>query len=114
MSLPAQFAPQLLFALGVCWFLAALGAFVRDLVQLIGFILTLWFFITPICYPEQSIPPAAIAILKWNPLFALVRAYRAIFLEGHAPAARPLVAALVFSLGHASFNKLSKAFADVI
>ncbi len=117
--LPALLAPQLLFTLGVCWFLAALGAFVRDLVQLIGFILTLWFFITPICYPEQSIPPAAIAILKWNPLFALVRAYRAIFLEGHAPAARPLlafwiVAALVFFFGHAWFNKLSKTFADVI
>src|SRR5260370_22237169 len=42
--LPLFLAPQILFTLGVCWFLAALGAFVRDLGQIIGFILTIWFF----------------------------------------------------------------------
>ena len=68
------------FYAGVCWFLAALGVFVRDLAQVIGFILTLWFFITPICYPEQSVPASAMAILSKNPMFVLVRAYRAIFL----------------------------------
>jgi ABC-type polysaccharide/polyol phosphate export permease len=49
----------------------------------------------------------------------LVRGYRAIFLEGHAPDALPLVklwavALLVFLLGHAWFSKLRKSFADVI
>ena len=56
--LPALIVPQLLLAAGLCWFLAALGVFVRDLGQIIGFLLTLWFFLTPICYPEtQNIPP---------------------------------------------------------
>ena len=33
------------------WFLAALGVFVRDLGQIIGFLLTIWFFITPDLLP---------------------------------------------------------------
>jgi lipopolysaccharide transport system permease protein len=117
--LPLLLAPQLLFTLGVCWFLAGLGVFMRDLIQMMGFILTLWFFITPICYPEQSMPPAAVAILSKNPLFMLVRGYRAVLLEGHAPGAALLVAiwvigAVVFLVGHAWFSKLRKAFADVV
>ena len=51
--LPVLLIPQILFTAGVCWFLAALGVFVRDLGQIIGFLLTLWFFLTPICYPEN-------------------------------------------------------------
>jgi lipopolysaccharide transport system permease protein len=117
--LPALLIPQLLFTLGVCWFLAGLGVFLRDLGQIMGFVLTLWFFLTPICYPETSLPESALMILRKNPLYALVRAYRAIFLEAHAPAAASmvklwLVAIVVFLLGHAWFYKLRKLFADVI
>ena len=54
--LPVLLVPQLLFTLGLCWFLAAMGAYMRDLGQIIGFVLTLWFFITPICYPDTNLP----------------------------------------------------------
>ena len=117
--LPVLLAPQVLFTLGVCWFLAALGVYVRDLGQVIGFLLTLWFFLTPICYPEASLPAAAMGILSKNPMFVLVRGYRAILLEGAAPAFGPLwklwlLSGAVFVLGHAWFFKLRKSFADVI
>ena len=117
--LPLLMIPQLLFTLGLCWFLAALGAYLRDLSQIMGFVLTLWFFVTPICYPETKLPAAAAAILGKNPLYVLVRGYRAIFLEHSAPAAGPLlklwiVAAIAFLVGHACFYKLRKTFADVI
>lgn len=119
--LPALIVPQVLFTAGVCWFLAALGVFVRDLGQVIGFLLTLWFFLTPICYPEASLPAAALPLLSKNPMFVLVRGYRAILLDhgGHAPAFGPLwklwiVSAAVFILGHAWFYKLRRSFADII
>jgi lipopolysaccharide transport system permease protein len=120
--LPVVLVPQLLFTLGVCWFLSALGVYVRDLGQIMGFLLTLWFFITPICYPETSLstlPAGAFAILRKNPFYVLVRGYRAIFLENHAPEWLPLaklwaVALVVFLLGYAWFYKLRKNFADVI
>jgi lipopolysaccharide transport system permease protein len=117
--LPVLLVPQLMLTLGVSWFLAALGVFVRDLGQVNGFLLTLWFFLTPICYPETSLDKDAMWILSKNPMFVLVRAYRAIFLEGQAPAFGPLwklwiASFVVLLLGHAWFYKLRKTFADVI
>ncbi|MBV8847597.1 MAG: ABC transporter permease [Bryobacterales bacterium] len=118
--LPALLLPQLLLTAGLCWFLAALGIFFRDLGQITGFVLTLWFFLTPICYQESNaIPRAAARILELNPILVLVRGYRAIFLEGHAPALPPLMALWIGScviavLGHAWFHRLRRSFADVI
>ena len=88
--LPLLLIPQLLFTAGVSWFLAALGVFLRDLGQIIGFILTLWFFLTPICYPETKLHGPSAAILTRNPIYILVHGYRAIFLQNHAPDFGPL------------------------
>jgi lipopolysaccharide transport system permease protein len=117
--LPALLLPQILFTMGFSWFLAATGVYLRDLGQVIGFLLTLWFFITPICYPEASLPPEAVGILSKNPMYVMGRAYRSIFLEAAAPAWHSLwklwlVSVAIFLLGHAWFYKLRKSFADVI
>jgi lipopolysaccharide transport system permease protein len=120
--LPALAIPQILLTSGICWFLAALGVFVRDLGQINGYLLTIWFFLTPICYPEtnlKSLPPIALRIMTANPVYVLVRGYRSILLESKAPnwtALAWLTAAsiLVFLLGHAWFYKLRKSFADLI
>ena len=117
--LPALLIPQVLFTAGVSWFLAALGVFVRDLGQVMGFVLTIWFFVTPICYPETSLPPPATVLLSKNPIYVLVRGYRAIFLENQPPAFGALwklwlLSIVVFVLGHAWFYKLRKSFADMI
>jgi lipopolysaccharide transport system permease protein len=117
--LPVLVIPQLLLTLGVCWFLAALGVYVRDLGQVNGFLLTLWFFLTPICYPVESLPAAAMPVLSKTPLFVLVSGYRDIFLERRPPAFHSmwklwLLSAVLCLLGHTWFYKLKKNFADVI
>jgi lipopolysaccharide transport system permease protein len=117
--LPVLIIPQVLFTAGFTWFVAALGVFVRDLGQVMTFLLTIWFFITPICYPETSWPPGAAALLSKNPILVLVRGYRAVFLESHAPSFGPLwklwvLSLVVFVAGHAWFYKLRKSFADLI
>ncbi len=117
--LPVLIVPQLLFSVGIAWFLAALGAFVRDLAQINGFLLTLWFFLTPICYPETQVPPEAAGLLWLNPIYELVRGYRAVLLERHAPdwhmtAQLWAVGLLVCLAGHAGYYKLRFTFADVI
>ena len=60
-----------------------------------------------------------VAVLRKNPMFVLVRGYRAILLEHHAPAFLPLLklwllGALLCWLGYAWFFKLRKSFADFI
>jgi len=118
--LPVLLIPQLLLTLGICWFLAALGVYMRDLGQIMALVLTVWFFVTPICYPEsKNLSPLVTAAMRVNPLYVLVRGYRAVFLEGHAPELAPLlklwaVALALFFLGHVWFYRLRKSFADVI
>ncbi|MGA2436504.1 MAG: ABC transporter permease, partial [Bryobacteraceae bacterium] len=117
--LPALVVPQLLFTAGLCWFMAALGTYVRDLGHVNGFLLTLWFFLTPICYPAESLPKSLMPVLSHNPLFLLVRSYRMVFLEGRYPDPATLcelwaIASAVFFLGYAWFHRLQKDFADVV
>jgi homopolymeric O-antigen transport system permease protein len=117
--LPLLLIPQILFTAGLSWFLAALGVFVRDLGQILGFLLTIWFFATPICYPETSMPPSATLLLSGNPIYILVHGYRAVLLDHRPPDFGPLwklwvLSLAVFVLGHAWFYKLRKSFADLI
>jgi lipopolysaccharide transport system permease protein len=117
--LPLLLIPQILFTAGLAWTLAATGVYVRDLGQVTGYLLTLWFFLTPICYPESSLPASAVPILRFNPLFVLVRAYRAVFLENQSPSMRGLVGLWIIGtavavIGYAWFHRLRKSFADVI
>ncbi len=117
--LPVLILPQFLLTLGLSWFLAALGVFFRDTGQIAGFALTLWFFITPICYPEASLPANWRWLFEQNPLYVLVENYRRILLEGAAPAwgalARLTVwSAVVVVAGHGWFYKLRRSFADLL
>jgi lipopolysaccharide transport system permease protein len=119
MYLPAAIVPQILLTAGLSWFLSALAVFVRDLGQVIGYLLTVLMFLTPIFYPETSVPPAVAGVLMFNPIYVLVRAYRATLLEGRAPdfgslAALGAASLLVLILGHAWFYKLRKSFPDLI
>jgi lipopolysaccharide transport system permease protein len=117
--LPLVLIPQFLLTLGLCWLLAALGVFFRDLGQIIGFVLTVWFFTTPICYPETALPQGYQWLFELNPMFILVRAYRAIFLEAAAPAGMPLalvtaIGGATFVGGHGLFYKLKRSFVDLV
>ncbi len=117
--LPLLVIPQFFFTLGLSWFLAALGVFFRDVGQILGFLLTLWFFLTPICYPEASLPQEWLWLFAQNPLFVLVRNYRRILLEATGPD-WPSLARLsalsfgVFLVGFAWFYKLRRSFADLL
>ena len=117
--LPVLIIPQILFTAGISWFLAALGVFARDLGQIMGFVLTLWFFLTPICYPESKLPHAAVGVLTKNPIYTLVHGYRSIFLYNQAPEFHTmwklwLLSAAICILGFAWFYKLRKSFPDLL
>jgi lipopolysaccharide transport system permease protein len=117
--LPLVLVPQVLFTAGICWLLAALGVFLRDTGQIMGFVLTVWFFATPIVYYPTALPPQWLWLFQLNPMYAIVDSYRAIFLRGAAPPLFPLaaltaVALLVFWFGHSFFYKVRKSFADLM
>lgn len=117
--LPVFLVPQLLLTVAVSWTLSALGVYLRDLGQIIGFLLTLLFFLTPICYPEESLPPGLDAFFRKNPLYVIVRGWRALLLQGPMPSPRSVLLLYAISVlaVYASallYRKLRPTFADVL
>jgi lipopolysaccharide transport system permease protein len=117
--IPMLLVPQVLFTIGLAWVFAALGVFFRDLAQIIGPMLTLWFFLTPICYPESSLPASVLSVFRKNPIYMLVRGWREALLNGGAPPDKSLLGATLagiamFLIGLSLFRRLRRSFADVM
>lgn len=111
--------PQLLLTLGGAWLVASLGVFVRDTSQVLGLLLMVWMYLTPILYPEHVVPARFRGALELNPFTPLVRSYRRALLEGSQPdwaglAYATALAAALFLLGYWWFARTRKNFADVI
>jgi lipopolysaccharide transport system permease protein len=111
--------PLVLLSLGVSWFLAALGVFLRDISHAVTIILQVLFFLTPIVYPLENVPEAYQWFLKINPLTYMVGMMRAAAMQGMVPSWRWLALSMVLSLvvfqvGYLFFMKSKRAFADVI
>lgn len=116
---PLQIVPLALLIMGLSWFLASLGVFVRDVGQIIGVLTTILMFVTPIFYPLSALPEAYRGFLRLNPLTFIVEQTRSLLIFGQAPAWGRLglltcFAAIVAWLGFAWFQKTRKGFADVL
>ena len=117
--LPLLVIPQVLLTAGLTWFLAALGVLFRDLGQIMGFLLTIWFFTSPIVYEPSMLPSNALWIFELNPMYQLVEMNRDVLLRDSAPpwenyAVLSAVCTALFVAGHAFFHKLKRQFADIV
>ena len=117
--LPLVIFSQLLFMVGMSWFLASLGVYIRDIRHLISLFLSAWMYTTPIVYPATSFP----AHLKWllvvNPAAGVVGDYRRVLLQGLAPdwslySVYTLLGVLLCTAGYHFFYKTKRSFADVM
>jgi lipopolysaccharide transport system permease protein len=80
LALPVLVCLQLLLALGLGLLLGMLNVFFRDIGQLFAIGLQLWFWLTPIVYPLNILPPALQPWLALNPMSGLMQAYQNLFL----------------------------------
>lgn len=108
-----------ILALGIAYFLAAMGVFVRDVANLVPVVMQMLFFMTPITYPLEAIPEKYRAFFLLNPLAPIVIDWRNVVLSGHAPHWRWLgvlfVGALVVLFcGHFLFHRTRRAFTEVL
>ena len=117
--LPLAYLPLLLLLLGLGWFLAALGVYVRDMQHSMTLIVQVLFFMSPIFYPVSAVPEHFRLILYLNPLTTILDGFRRILLW-HQPLSWPLWALwsamgiVVAVLGFVWFIKTKDGFADVI
>ncbi len=82
--LPVLIIIESVFILGLVLLLSSLSVFYRDTTHIMGIILQLWFFVTPIFYPLEDIGNAFFAkLVRWaNPMASLVDFYRDILYGG--------------------------------
>ncbi len=111
--------PLLLGTLGVSWFLASLGVFLRDIGQITGTVTTILLFLSPIFYPATSLPEPYRAVLYANPLTFIIEQTRLVLIAGTSPDWAGLgvamaIGAVVAMLGFAWFEKSRRGFADVL
>ncbi|NEP01151.1 MAG: ABC transporter permease [Symploca sp. SIO2E9] len=118
--LPLVWLPQLLLTAGLGYLTAGLTVFLRDIPQVLGVVLNLWFYLTPIVYPASLIPEGFRDWVFWlNPLAACAEVYRDLVLVGSLEhwiqwGAAIVFSMVVFGLGFWCYQRLRPAFADVL
>lgn len=117
--IPIVLLPFILILLGLSWFLAALGVYVRDIAHVTGFVTTATLFLSPVFYPLDAVPEAYRWILYANPLTFVLDAFRGLAMFGTFPALSALIAywalaLIVAAFGYVWFRKLRAGFADVL
>lgn len=117
--LPVPLVLLAMVSIGLGWLLAAIGVFVRDLGQVLTVVLQMLFFLTPICYPIEIVPPWARPWFMLNPMVPIIEATRQLVLRGELPSATQLaevavVGVVCMQVGHTAFLLMRRRFADVL
>jgi ABC-type polysaccharide/polyol phosphate export permease len=125
--LPLVILIQIIFTLGIGFFLATINVFYRDTQQIMDVVMLAWFFVTAIFYPINILPRNyqlfGLTLDVWrltyylNPMASLIANYRDILYYGVPPALDFLIrtaitAGLVFVIGWIVFNRYSWRFAE--
>ncbi len=116
---PLAYLPLCMLTLGVCWFLAPVGVFLKDLGNIVGVAVQLYFFATPILYPLTAVPEPYRRLLALNPLHPVVDHLRRTVIWGQTPdwpalAWVTVVAAVVMVAGYSFFTSVKRLFADAV
>jgi lipopolysaccharide transport system permease protein len=117
--LPVPLAVQFVLTLGLCLFLSALTVHFRDLMNILGHVLHLWFFATPVLYALSEVPPRLQVVLRLNPMAYVLTAYQQIlftgtFRPGRGLLVAALLAVLAFALGAFVFERLRDTLAEEV
>lgn len=108
-----------IFALGFVWVLTSIAVFVRDIRHLLGVLMPIFMFLTPVFFPLSSTPRIAQVLLYANPLTFVLEGVRGALFRGAWPNWIGLIAyaaaAILFAWGSFGiFRRLREGFADVL
>jgi lipopolysaccharide transport system permease protein len=117
--LPAILAIQFLFTTGLVYGVATLQVMMRDTQYLLGILLMLGFYLSPVLYGIETVPEPYRVLYGLNPVAILVTAYRQILLQGELPSASKLLLLSVFAVmltwaGYRLFQRTSLIFAEEV
>lgn len=117
--LPILFVFQIFAMIGVSYLLSAIGAFFRDIKDVVQVFLSIAFFILPILYLPEAVPTTVRYILYLNPFSYMVWCFQDILYFGRF--AHPwawlvfgIMSLVLFVIGYRTFRKLKILFGDVL
>jgi lipopolysaccharide transport system permease protein len=119
LALPLVFLALVPTLLGLGWALSAMGVYFRDLSEIVGLVMGMLLFLTPVFFPLSVLPDFLQAWVQFNPLATPIEALRDIGLMGVWPhfaslAQLFLMGVLVALFGAWLFERSRKGFADVL
>ncbi len=111
--------PAALLGLGASWFFSALGVYIRDVGQLLGFLTSILFFTSAIFFPVSALPENYQRFIRLNPLVLIIEQSRNVLVYGNLPdwsivLLLLLISSLAAWIGYWWFQKTRKGFADVL
>ena len=111
------FILQYILSIGVALIVSSITVYFRDLQHILGIIMQLLFYATPIVYSMDSVPANFRWLVKINPMSYLIESYRAIFYNKTLPdfenLAKSFIMGIILCLiGYCVFKKLEKRFAE--
>ncbi len=121
--LPVVILVQFIFSLAFSFFLSALTVHFRDIKDILGNLLTFWFFTTPIIYSLRSEPilkyPIFEKILSFNPMTHIIEGYHSCLFYGtlfhwKRLGITLLVSIVLFVLGSMVFDHLRDSFPEEV
>lgn len=114
--LPIALLLQFGLQTGVGWIVAVMQVFFRDVAQVLGFVLTIFFYLSPILYPPS---PRFQTLFDWNPMTPLAGLFRSAMLGSPLPSASSIVflmvaVASVVAFGLLIFRRAEATLADYV
>lgn len=108
------------FLLGLSWLVGSLQVFHRDLGQAMTALLSLWFWLTPIVWSLEMIPPSLRSIFEFNPIYYVIEGYRSLmtgvpfWTHGMEALRFWSITVVALLIGAYVFRRLKAEFADVL
>ena len=116
---PLLLVPVTLWALGITWIVSALGAFLRDLSEVMMAVTQILMYASAVFYPLAKVPANLQNVLRFNPLTFFSEASRNLVVWGEGMnwtgyAVVTLTGLVAAAAGYKLFVNVKPAFADVV
>ncbi|MGH9341552.1 MAG: ABC transporter permease [Acidobacteriota bacterium] len=107
----------MLFSLGLGYITCTLHVFFRDTAQLVGVLLMIWLYATPIFYPAHLLPANLQFLIYINPLAYTANVFRSLLLLGELPSLTGFllfsgISAGTFLMGYSVYTRYYHTFID--
>lgn len=114
---PVILLVMFIFTLGLALFLSASYVKFRDLEHIVGILVMVWFYLTPIVFDLDIFPDNVAKLISYNPMVPIINSFRNILLYGRQPDWGALgysliVAMVMLFIGMLVFRKFEKTFAE--